>query len=155
MAHFFGEQRSKSRFSLCVYLIHVMSNSTLSGLMGVAVFILIPGFLTCDQIGVAIMCLCLCTLFEGAGITGGYSCNAIDIAPRYDDRNIMLFISQFVYNNLESVSRSVHFTVTLTVAISKSLLKCEVYRKLSGSIFRGCRTDLFSIKAITLNTLVM
>ncbi|XP_045172242.2 uncharacterized transporter slc-17.2-like isoform X3 [Mercenaria mercenaria] len=55
----------------------------LTGLFGVTVFILIPGYLTCEQRDIAIMCLCFCTLFEGIGVTGGYTSNSIDIAPRY------------------------------------------------------------------------
>lgn len=67
----------------CLTITTIRKLFQLVGLFGVTVFILIPGHLTCDQKGVAIMCLCLCTLFQGAGITGGYTCNAIDIAPRY------------------------------------------------------------------------
>ncbi|XP_060590778.1 sialin-like [Ruditapes philippinarum] len=51
--------------------------------MGIAVFILIPGFLTCEYRYVAITCICLCTFFEAIGTSGGYLPNIIDIAPRY------------------------------------------------------------------------
>ncbi|XP_060590786.1 vesicular glutamate transporter 2-like isoform X2 [Ruditapes philippinarum] len=51
--------------------------------MGIAVFIFIPGYLTCEYRYVAITCICLCTFFEAIGISGGHLPNIIDIAPRY------------------------------------------------------------------------
>ena len=55
----------------------------ITGSIGVAVFILIPGYLTCEYRYVVILCVCLCTFFEAAGITGGHLPSIIDIAPRY------------------------------------------------------------------------
>ncbi|XP_053397630.1 sialin-like [Mercenaria mercenaria] len=50
---------------------------------GIAVFILVPGYLTCEYKYGVIACLCLCTIFEAIGVTGGFVPNIIDIAPRY------------------------------------------------------------------------
>ncbi|XP_060590780.1 uncharacterized transporter slc-17.2-like isoform X2 [Ruditapes philippinarum] len=50
---------------------------------GVAIFILIPGHLTCEYRYVVITCFSLCTFFEAIGISGGHLPNIVDIAPRY------------------------------------------------------------------------
>ncbi|KAL4223030.1 hypothetical protein ACF0H5_016508 [Mactra antiquata] len=70
---------SKSQLSITtirkIYLI--------TGYIGIAVFIITPGFLSCHQREIAILCLCLCTLFEAVAVSGGYTPNSVDIAPRY------------------------------------------------------------------------
>ncbi|KAL4223208.1 hypothetical protein ACF0H5_016680 [Mactra antiquata] len=54
-----------------------------TGCIGIAVFIVIPGYLSHDQWAFAVICLSLCTLLQSSGITGGYAVNSVDIAPRY------------------------------------------------------------------------
>ncbi|KAL4224426.1 hypothetical protein ACF0H5_017878 [Mactra antiquata] len=53
------------------------------GLLGVATFIIIPGYLTCELRAIVIVCLCLCTFFESIGNVGGYTSVCVDMAPRY------------------------------------------------------------------------
>ncbi|KAL4226610.1 hypothetical protein ACF0H5_014593 [Mactra antiquata] len=71
--------RSHSQLSITsirkIYLI--------TGFLGVAVFIITPGFLSCHQRDIAILCICLCTLFDAVAVSGGYVPNFVDIAPRY------------------------------------------------------------------------
>ncbi|XP_052800676.1 sialin-like isoform X1 [Mya arenaria] len=54
-----------------------------SASIGVAVFLCVPGFLTCDQRGLVIACLCACTMLEGLGFGAGYTCNWVDMSPRF------------------------------------------------------------------------
>ncbi|XP_053390383.1 uncharacterized transporter slc-17.2-like isoform X2 [Mercenaria mercenaria] len=54
-----------------------------TGLLGVAAFVLIPGYLDCSLREIVIVCLCLCTFFESVGCVGGHTCVAVDISPRY------------------------------------------------------------------------
>ena len=61
---------------------HLRTILWIPGFLGIAIFILIPGYLTCEQRNLVIFCLCMCTFFEAAGFIGGYTCNPVDMAPK-------------------------------------------------------------------------
>ncbi|WAR04025.1 S17A5-like protein [Mya arenaria] len=71
--------RAKGCFSVTM----VRKLFQVSASIGLAVFLCVVGFLTCDQRGLVIACLCACTMLEGLGFGAGYTCNWVDMSPRF------------------------------------------------------------------------
>ncbi|KAL4224018.1 hypothetical protein ACF0H5_017475 [Mactra antiquata] len=71
--------RSKNIFSIT----NIRKIFQCSAFIGVSAFIVIPGYMKCDERVIVIVCLCMSTFIGAMGMTAGYSCNSVDIAPRF------------------------------------------------------------------------
>ncbi|XP_053397623.1 sialin-like isoform X2 [Mercenaria mercenaria] len=108
----------------------------IAGFLGIAVFILIPGYLTCEYRYGVIACLCLCTLFEAIGITGGHIPNIVDIAPRYSSiifgisntiATIPGIVAPIVVGEITKTGTNEEWRVTFFIAAGVALFAAVLY----------------------------